>query len=255
MIALLAAAAVFQAQTEGSPVWAGEMRSGRATYSFVTADLPSGRVTVNTALESRLTNAWKIIRRNQEPAAAITGTFFAWETQQPVGDVLVDGRAHRFGARGSVIAIDWQGQAGIFDSEYGRWLDWRPFRFGLRGTVRLIRDGKVDPNPQAQRFRDRAIWGRAARTAAGIRANGVLVLCATRQAVSLSELGEAMRRLGAVDAVNLDGGGSTMLYYRGRMLIPTRRGLCNLLTLHERSPIDALAIERGRLSNEAMQER
>jgi len=44
-----------------------------------------------------------------------------------------------------------------------------------------------------------------------------------------------------VDAVNLDGGGSTCLYYRGAMVVAPGRRLSNLLTLYERSPLDELS--------------
>jgi hypothetical protein len=47
-----------------------------------------------------------------------------------------------------------------------------------------------------------------------------------------------MKKLGVVNGVALDGGGSTALYYRGSLVIPPNRRLSTLFALHERSPID-----------------
>ena len=93
------------------------------------------------------------------------------------------------------------------------------------------------PNPKAQRFRDRRIWGRASRTGVGLTKKGKLVLMATSQSVTLSEFGKAMVSQGVREALSMDGGTSTCFYYRGSMLIRPGRNLSNMLVLSER-PID-----------------
>lgn len=207
---------------------------GKAYFHVVVADLRFADVSAETVHSKRLTNVRNLIDSSQ-PTVAITGTFFAPGCQRPVADVLVDGQLVAKGCRGSVIAVDWFGKVHIFDSVWNQKIDWFGYRYALRGTVRLIRDGAVSPNPKAQRFRDSRIWGRASRSAAGITADGQLVLVVTTNAVTLSELGKAMKSRGVVNAVSLDGGGSTMMYYRGSYVVPVHRKLSNLLVVHDRS--------------------
>lgn len=210
----------------------------RATYHVVVADVTKDEVSVETKFALRLVPMGKLWEQDI-PAAALTGTFFAWENQKPVGDVLLDGDLVAKGRRGSVFAVDWFGKAHIFHPGFRQAIDWFPYRFALRGAVRLVEDGKVVPNPRAQHFRDSSIWGKASRTAAGITAAGKVMFVATTHAVTLSQLGRAMVSQGAVDAVSLDGGGSTAIYYRGKAVVPTGRRLCNMLVIYERSPFDS----------------
>ncbi len=62
---------------------------------------------------------------------------------------------------------------------------------------------------------------RHARTAAGVTADGKLLIVTVdgrqpiSQGVTLVELAELMKRLGSVNAINLDGGGSTTLSVKG----------------------------------------
>jgi len=224
---------------------------GRAYFHVVTADMRYADVTAATVHSKRLTRVSELLSPTK-PAVAITGTFFAPGCQRPVADVLVDGKLVAKGCRGSVIAVDWFGQVHIFDSAFNQKLDWFGYRYALRGTVRLLRDGVVCPDPRSQKFRDSRIWGRAARTAAGTTRDGRLVLLATTKAVTLSELGKAMKARGVQDAVSLDGGGSTMLYYRGSYIVPVHRKLSNLLVLHER-PITQSSAAAYHYSNSLLQ--
>lgn len=212
-------------------------KSGKAYYHAVVSDLTSDRVTVQAVLSPKLRSIHDLTAEDQ-PEAAITGTFFNPRDGYPVGDVLVDGKLMAEGKRGSVLAIDWAGKCHIFDSDFQQQVDWLDYRYALRGTVRLIRDGKVAPDPKSQKFRDPRIWGRARRTAAGITSSGKLVMIATKNSVTLSDLGRAMRTLDVVNAVNLDGGGSTCLYYRGKVLISPQRRLSNLLVVQESTPLE-----------------
>lgn len=220
------------------PVAYESFKQGSAIYHSVRANLGVDQVSAEVTYTPKLTKAWSTLGKRQ-PVAAITGTFFAFENQQPVADVIVDGELVANAARGSVLAVDWFGRVKIFDARRYQPIDWFPYRYALRGLVRLVADGKVCPNPQAQGFRDRRIWGSASRTAVGLTKEGKLVFMATPNSVTLSELGKAMTSKGVVEAVSLDGGGSTMLYYRGSMVIGPKRALSTMFMIHERSPFDA----------------
>jgi hypothetical protein len=235
IVASMCFAAVATGRKIPGPIAYDSFKRGSALYHVVTADLNSGMVSAGTVHSTHLTSVWNLLQQST-PTVAITGTFFSPQGGQPVADVLVDGDLVASGLRGSAVGVDWYGGVNIFDTRFGQDVNWDKYRFGLRGAVRVVTDGKVRPNPKAQRFRDRRIWSRAARTAVGLTKYGKLVLIATKGSVTLSELGKAMVARGIRDGVSLDGGSSTCLYYKGSMVIAPQRKLSNMFVVTLKPP-------------------
>lgn len=221
-------------RAEARPIAYDSFIRNKALFHVVKADLASGLVDSSAVYHRGLTSSWKLVA-GSNATVGITGTFFAPSSGYPVGDVVVDGDLKVKGYRGSAIGVDHYGGVKIFDTRFKQEYDWSQYKFGIRGAVRIVSDGQVNPNPKAQRFRDRRIWGKASRTAIGLDKNGKLILVATKNSVTLSELGKAMVSRGVVNAISMDGGGSTCLYYRGKMVIGTGRGLSNMFVLQEKS--------------------
>ena len=105
--------------------------------------------------------------------------------------------------------------------------DWRQFGAEqiIGGGPRLVRDGSVWITGEEERFRKDILTGRAPRTALGITADHKLLLVTVngRQpnisvGMTLTELADLMIELGAVQAMNLDGGGSTTMVIRDLVL-------------------------------------
>jgi exopolysaccharide biosynthesis protein len=211
---------------------------GNAGFHAILADTSSDTITATAQFHPRLTNVWNMIAKTQ-PVAAITGTFFAYESQQPVADIVINGEQKATGYRGSILAIDWYGKVSIQNAVTRKPFDYLAYRYAMRGGVRIVDKGEVNPNPRAQGFTDPAIWGSAARTGVGITKAGKIILIATKNSVSLSTFGKAFKSQGAIDAVSLDGGGSTMLYFNGDLKISTSRGLCNLFLIEKKSAFDS----------------
>jgi hypothetical protein len=232
---ILATALSVPSTPAARPIRYESFKQGKTYFHAVVADMTKNKVTAEAYYSDELKNCWKMIG-DRQPAAAITGTFFGYGSQQPVADVVVDGHLVAEGHRGSAVGVDWFGRVHIFDTPFQEPIDWYSYRHLLRGTVRLIRGGKVVPNPKAQHFTDSAIWSRAPRTGIGLTQDNHLVMMATKNKVTLSEFGRAMQKLRVKDAVSMDGGGSTMLYYRGALVLPPTRGLSTLFILHERPP-------------------
>lgn len=226
-------AVLASAHAADRPIGYGEFKAGHARYFVITADTADGSVRATTVFCRGVSKVRPLIGSRESACAAITGTFFAPGAGTPIADVMVDGRLESHGRRGSVFAVGYDGKPHIFDTGYGKWTDWSPFRWGVRGAVRLIRNGRPSINPRAQKFHDRRIWGRASRCGVGITRSGKLVFVATGHAVTLSQFARAMLRLGVKEAVNLDGGSSTCLYYRGAVLLRPGRRLSNMLVLQE----------------------
>lgn len=114
----------------------------------------------------------------------------------------------------------------VTDVETGRRLALRPGLDVVNGGPRLVRDGAVAVGsaeegfvqPANPAFRYGFAIRRNPRTKAGVTADGTLLLVAadgrapgTAVGLSFAEQAGVMRALGAVEALNLDGGGSTAL--------------------------------------------
>lgn len=98
--------------------------------------------------------------------------------------------------------------------------NWNEAWQAIGGGPRLLKKGEVALTPEGEGFGKDVLKGRAPRSAIGITRSGEWVLAAVdgRQWISagmtLPELATWLRDEGVVDAINLDGGGSTTLFLR-----------------------------------------
>jgi len=101
------------------------------------------------------------------------------------------------------------------------------------GGPRLIKNGKIYITGDKENFRSDILDGRAARTAIGILNNGNIIIVAVNGrsrvkdssktnpksiGMTLEELADFLKEHGAVDALNLDGGGSTTMVVSGEVV-------------------------------------
>jgi hypothetical protein len=106
------------------------------------------------------------------------------------------------------------------------------------GGPLLVQAGQVNVTAGEERFRPDVTGGARPRSAVGLTATGDLLLLAVQKpGLTLSELAGAMLKLGARDAMNLDGGGSTTLVVEGRVLNTPGDG-------YERAVSNALVVLR-----------
>ncbi len=122
----------------------------------------------------------------------------------------------------------------------GRRLDLAQQRLVVGGGPRLLRAGRVAVSaklegfapPQAPAFYGTFVAARQPRTLAGVRADGTILLVTVdgrrpgwSVGMTLPEAARLMRSLGARDALNLDGGGSSTMTVRGEVVSrPSDRG-------------------------------
>jgi len=101
--------------------------------------------------------------------------------------------------------------------------DWKEYSTILGAGPRLLRAGKVETTEVEEEFKPDVIW-RGRRTAIGIDGNGNFMLVVVEGAPQLSvgmtipELADEMQKQGAVDAINLDGGGSVALVIKDQLI-------------------------------------
>ncbi|MEM3433288.1 MAG: phosphodiester glycosidase family protein [Candidatus Methanomethyliaceae archaeon] len=95
----------------------------------------------------------------------------------------------------------------------------------------LVKNGQVVVDPPREGFDDPKVLTLAcARSAVGLTPDGRLLLVTCRQA-TIARLAAAMKALGCVDAMNLDGGASSGLWFRGSYLTTPGRPISNALLL------------------------
>jgi tetratricopeptide (TPR) repeat protein len=167
--------------------------------------------------------------KKAKPAVAMTGTYFSTRSLYPVGDIVVGGKTIYEGMMGTVMALDAGNNVVFRRVEWGRHQDWSGFKTVLGSGPTLVHEGRVDVNPRDEGFRDPHVLGITARIGIGVTGANKLLMAATDSALSLSAWGEIMKRLGCVEAMNLDAGASMAFYYRGKYLFQPSRKLTNLI--------------------------
>ena len=100
--------------------------------------------------------------------------------------------------------------------------EWRDVKHIISGGPYLVRDGEVYVDMTAQKLG--AIGGRNPRSAIGYTAENNLILVAvdgregSSIGMTLMELANFMKAAGCIGAINLDGGGSTVMYVNGQVV-------------------------------------
>ncbi len=214
---------MFERKVKGVPV------------KMVVADMNNPRIRLGVVTSRTLGQAesvWKLLAYAR-PTAAITGTYFSLNTKFPVGDIVLEGAPIHLGGVGTALCVTYDNQIRFVRATRDRLSLWGEYRLVLGAGPRLLKDGKVHLNPSAEGFRDRGVYGRSIRTAVGITRHNRFLMVVVEKPVSLRTLAHIMQELGATDAIALDGGGSSSLFYRQQLVVAPKRHLTNLLVLYE----------------------
>jgi exopolysaccharide biosynthesis protein len=166
------------------------------------------------------------------PVAAINGTYFNMETCTPVGEISIDGKLIHYSRIGTVMAITKENRITFFPGRNFSTVKRKDFFTTLGGGPRLLKNGMSCAPFRGEGFRDPAIFGSAVRSAAGATKKGKLVLAVALSSVTLSQWASTLRALGVTDAINLDGGTSSGLSYRGIVFVAPGRKLSNILAVY-----------------------
>ncbi len=82
----------------------------------------------------------------------------------------------------------------------------------------LLQNRQIVLDAESEQFNPQFSTARAVRSAIGRRSDGNLIVIAVQGNVTLEETAAIVRDLGAVDALNLDGGSSTALFLGGQLI-------------------------------------
>ncbi len=210
-----------------------KLKIGSVWMNVITANLNSPSVRVTPAVARYgigHCESFRSLLRRTRPAAAIDGTFFCTRTLRPTGDIVIDGQLVYRGYLGMAVTIDDYDNIRFVESGAYRWSDYKSV---LAAGPSLLIGGKVAVYPKDQGFRSGVHFSRRVRAAVGITRQNKLLLVTTTRSAYLSQLARAMRSIGCVDAAGLDGGSSTGLYCKGRLISNPSRGMTNCLLVYD----------------------
>lgn len=217
----------------------------------ITVDLNDPEVKVTTALArgglGKSERFGALINR-VHPAAAITGTFFDTRSLMPIGDIVVAGQMLHQGMVGTGVAFTRDNQVDFVPLRDGRDANWAQYEAVLCAGPWLVKDGVRTVRPRDEGFRDRSLYALRQRAAIGVTAHNKLLLVTIPRGVYYTHVSKVMKALGAVNALGLDGGSSTALSLRGRIISKPSRRLTNVLLVYDKPWRYESAVARGRLA-------
>lgn len=206
---------------------------GSVTAHVVQVDLNRADVEVTVAVANGgigRCETWSRIIDRLRPTAAITGTYYDPATFIPVGTIIANGIGVHQGMIGTALTFTNDNRAGFFR---GRLPMTAPeLQTALRAGPRLVDQGRVSLMPAIEGFRDPSIFVRKPRAAVGLTRKNKLLLVTVTKPVYLREMARMMLSLGAFNAMCMDGGSSTGLYYAGKSYQVPRRVMTNVLMVY-----------------------
>jgi len=101
--------------------------------------------------------------------------------------------------------------------------DFGSYPYILGGGPLLLQNRQIVLDAKAEQFKDAFIQQSASRSVIGTTATGTLIIATIHNRVggrgpNLTETAQLMQQMGAIDALNFDGGSSTGLYLGGQLL-------------------------------------
>lgn len=108
---------------------------------------------------------------------------------------------------------------------------WNNVQGAVAAGPRLVQEGKISVRTVEEGFtQDNILRQAATRSAIGVTKDNYLLIVTTPRA-TMNQMGVVMHQLGAVNAMNLDGGASSGLYYNGKYLSTPGRQISNAILI------------------------
>ncbi|WP_237724861.1 LysM peptidoglycan-binding domain-containing protein [Deinococcus alpinitundrae] len=171
-----------------------------------------------------------ILARLSGAAAVINGSYFHPQSYIPAGDLVVQGKRLSWGRIPVALSITPDNRARIGGGAGGPSVgsgagsQWSGMETVVASGPQIVRGGALTHVYSAV-FQDPALFGRAARSAVGLSSNRDLLMVSTHERLTISEMGKIMARLGAQDALLLDGGSSAGLSWNNLSVLDSVRSV------------------------------
>lgn len=229
------------------------MVSGK-TYTVQTVTIPKG-TPVTAGLANKKVGQVQSLRgmaAAYRADVAVNGTFFSAYEDPPIpyGNIISNGDVANISNLGTTIGFRADGTAvmdtlrirtttrriaGKEDKSYamtndkGDTLNWGDVHTAIGAGPRLVVNGEVKIDAETEGFRDpKILTGGGARSGIGIKKDGS-ILIATIPGATMKQWAAVMLKLGAYQAMNLDGGASSGLLLKDKTITAEGRLLSNAL--------------------------
>ncbi|MNO77282.1 hypothetical protein D3C76_683850 [compost metagenome] len=211
------------------------------SVQMVTVSLLHPKVELDVALAGntigKVEDLSSIAKRNKA-IVAINGTFFDAYTKEaykaPYGYIVSKGEIKKPSPADNRTIFTYDKNlltALIAGQDFKEKYEQGFIEGGLQAGPRLVVNGKVALDVKNEGFRDpKILTGSGARSALGITQDHKLILLTTGGA-TIPQLAEIMKQAGAYQAMNLDGGASSGLYYNGKYLTTPGRKISNAIVV------------------------
>ena len=231
-LCVLALIALLRSASIGDSLALESYRIRGARLHVIRADLNDPRLRVDIGLPAKglaHSESFESMIRRRAPLAAVTGTYFCTRSLVPVGTIVIGGRRVHVSCIGNTVCFLGSTQVRFIDTTKGQDCDVTGAYSALRTGPRLLNAGYYALSPRREGFRHPGLFGAHLRMALGVTPHNKLLLVYVATPVTFAQTAAIMKRLGAVDAVCLDGGSSSAMYYRGRLVHRPGRALTNIV--------------------------
>ncbi len=215
----------------------------------ITVDLSDPAVSVDVGLASggiSRNQSFSSIVNRDNCVAAITGTYFDTRTLIPVGTIVKDGKRVVTSAIGSVfllrksenyvyafngdtLMLKRHMQATIETGTKGIAANLDGAVCALRGGPLLLKSGQIVLDYNREGFRDPGLFGARTRMIVAKDSANRLMLISVQTPVTFEKSARIMQKIGCIDAICMDGGTSSAMYFNGRYIRYPGRALTNVI--------------------------
>lgn len=233
----------------GDPVRYTATRLLGVPFHLITVDLkaPETLLTIGLPQNAPLANSSRSVYGDESfvsmvdrayAAAVMNGTFFGKdENKRVLGNMVAGGRVLKYSPwenYGTTLGIKANRKLEMITARSDGKPRWRDHWFSITCGPRLVHDGEVALAPKSEGFRDPHVLATAYRCAIGYPKTGdKLFLVAFATPLSLEATAKVMQAIGCQQAMNLDGGSSQGLAYRGDIIIQPGRNLTNTIVVYD----------------------
>jgi hypothetical protein len=210
-------------------------RVSGASLHVITADLNDPRIRIDIGLPAKglyHSEPFAKMVERRSPVAAVTGTYFDTRSLMPVGTIIASGRTFCVSNIGTTVCFTGATRVTFVSTAKGETCRLSGMDCVLRTGPRLLDGGRYVLNARREGFRHPGLFGSHKRVAMGVTRSNKLLLVVVRTPVTFGRTAAIMKSLGAVDAACLDGGTSSAMSYRGRLVCRPGRSLTNILEVH-----------------------
>lgn len=206
--------------------------------TFLTIGLANNASQANSATQSSGDEDFKKLVQRHQGAVVVSGTFFSKDAQKRVlGNMVAEGRFIKYSPwenYGTTLGIKANYELEMVTARKEGKPQWDQHWFSLTCGPRLLREGNIWLAPKLEGFSDPHVFDVGGRSAIGFNAQkNQLILVTFLNIISLEKEAELMQAIGCYEAMNLDGGASKCLAYRGDILVNGGRPLTNVIVVYD----------------------